>query len=206
MAQADTLNHLVTQLMRLPGVGRKTAQRLAFFILKMDAAEAGKIARAITDAKERLAFCRVCNNITDMEICAICANPSRDTQKVLVIEEPSTLHALERTGEYKGLYHVLLGMIAPLSAAHVETTAQATEKLIGRLRKEGITEVILATSPNMDGEAVALYLTREIKPLGIRVTRIACGVPVGADLEYADEVTLARSLHGRHDMDAPTAA
>jgi len=198
--QNNALDHLVAQFVRLPGIGHKTARRLAFFILKMEAAEAGKIAQAIIDAKARLSFCRVCNNLTEQEICSICARPDRDTQKMLVLDEPSTLHAIERTGEYKGLYHVLLGMVAPLSEMAAATTAQATQRLVERIKKEGITEVIIATSPNMDGEAVALYLAREIRSLGAKVSRIACGIPVGADLEYADEVTLARSLSGRREM------
>jgi len=198
--QNIALDQLITQLARLPGIGPKTARRLAFFIIRMEAAEAGKIAQAILDAKTQLSFCRVCNNVTEQEICSICARPDRDPRKLLVLDEPSILHAFERTGEYKGLYHVLLGRVAPLSEVAAAMTAQATQRLIERIKKDGVTEIIIATSPTTDGEAVALYLAREVRPLGVKVSRIACGIPVGADLEYADEVTLARALSGRKEM------
>src|SRR3569832_286986 len=195
MDQKGIFAHLIEQLMELPGIGRKSAQRLAFYILKMSPEEAKKIGQAIIDVKDRLSFCRICNNITEGEICAICASPSRETNKVVVVEEPSTLYAIERTGEYKGLYHVLLGALSPLSGnASPDLTIK---NLIERLEKGGVSEVIIATNPNIEGEATAIYLTRLIKPLNIKVTRIATGIPVGVDLEYADEVTLAKSLEGR---------
>lgn len=198
MDQKGIFAHLIEQLMELPGIGRKSAQRLAFYILKMSPEEAKKIGQAIIDVKDRLSFCRICNNITEGEICAICASPNRETHKVVVVEEPSTLYAIERTGEYKGLYHVLLGALSPLSGnASPDLTIK---NLIERLEKGGISEVIIATNPNIEGEATAIYLTRLIKPLGIKVTRIATGIPVGVDLEYADEVTLVKSLEGRREL------
>jgi len=198
MDQKGIFAHLIEQLMELPGIGRKSAQRLAFYILKMSPEEAKKIGQAIIDVKDRLSFCRICNNITEGEICAICASPNRETNKVVVVEEPSTLYAIERTGEYKGLYHVLLGALSPLSGnASPDLTIK---NLIERLEKGGVSEVIIATNPNIEGEATAIYLTRLIKPLNIKVTRIATGIPVGVDLEYADEVTLIKSLEGRREL------
>ncbi|VAX26870.1 Recombination protein RecR [hydrothermal vent metagenome] len=199
MTQQGIFNHLIEQLMALPGVGRKSAQRLAFFILKMEPEAAKNIGRAIIDVKDRLAFCKICNNITEHEICNICTSPKRDTQKVVVIEEPSTLHIIERTGEYKGLYHILLGALAPLPGS--KTCAPSIDNLIERLEKGGIKEVIIATNPTIEGEATAIYLTRLIQPLGITVSRIAFGIPVGIDIEYADEVSLVKSLQGRREID-----
>lgn len=199
MTQQGIFNHLIEQLMALPGVGRKSAQRFAFFILKMEPEAAKNIGRAIIDVKDRLAFCKICNNITEHEICNICTSPKRDTQKVVVIEEPSTLHIIERTGEYKGLYHILLGALAPLPGS--KTAAPSIENLIERLEKGGIKEVIIATNPTIEGEATAIYLTRLIQPLGITVSRIAFGIPVGIDIEYADEVSLVKSLQGRREID-----
>ena len=198
MDQKGIFAHLIEQLMELPGIGRKSAQRLAFYILKMSPEEAKKIGQAIIDVKDRLSFCRICNNITEGEICSICASPNRETHKVVVVEEPSTLYAIERTGEYKGLYHVLLGALSPLSGA--ASPDLTIKNLIERLEKGGISEVIIATNPNIEGEATAIYLARLIKPLNIKVTRIACGIPVGVDLEYADEVTLIKSLEGRREI------
>lgn len=198
MDQKGRFAYLIEQLMELPGVGRKSAQRMAFYILKMPAEAAKKIGQAIIDVKDMLSFCKICNNISEGEICTVCASPNRDSQRVVVVEEPSTLYAIERTGEYKGLYHVLLGALSPLSEANgMELTIK---NLIERLEKGGISEVIIATNPNIEGEATAIYLTRLIKPLNIKVTRIACGIPVGVDLEYADEVTLAKSLEGRREI------
>jgi recombination protein RecR len=190
---------LIEQLMQLPGVGRKTAERFAFFILKMPSEPAKKIATAIIDSKEKLLLCKVCNNLTEEETCRICQNGSRDHQKILVVEEANTLAAIEKSGEYKGLYHVLHGTCSPLSDNEGGHTVKG---LIERVRSEAnpILEVILATSPNMDGEATALYIARLIKPFGVKVTRIACGVPAGSDIEYADEVTLVKSLEGRREV------
>lgn len=198
MSQQGIFNHLIEQLMALPGVGRKSAQRLAFFILKMEPEAAKNIGRAIIDVKDRLAFCKICNNITEHEICTICSSAKRDTQKILVIEEPSTLHMIERTGEYKGLYHILLGALAPLPG--VKATAPTIQNLVDRLEKGDITEVIIATNPTIEGEATAIYLTRLIQPFGIKASRIAFGIPVGIDIEYADEVSLVKSLQGRREI------
>jgi recombination protein RecR len=200
---------LIEGLKKLPGVGQKTAQRLAFFILKMPAEEAKAIAQAILDVKELLRLCSLCQNISEAEVCEICRDPRRDQTKVLVVKEPSTLYAIERTGEYKGLYHVLLGTFAPLDGlptgfGDLIPTDMKARELLDRLQgvKGGMRaqEVILATDPTMEGEAMALYLTKLIKPLEIKVTRIAYGIPVGVDLEYADEVTLIKSLEGRREI------
>lgn len=186
--------------MELPGVGRKTGERYAFFILKMPRDAAREIGQAILDAREKIFYCKICNNLTEEETCRICSNGARDPQRILVIEESSTLFAIEKSGEYKGLYHVLHGTFSPLSD---DGDTAAIQGLLERVRRGvnfGTLEVILATSPNMDGEATALYLTRLIKPLGAKVTRIACGIPAGSDIEYADEVTLVKSLEGRREV------
>jgi recombination protein RecR len=194
----NILDRLIDELKRLPGIGRKTAQRLAFFLLKMPAEEARGLAQAILDVKERLRFCRWCNNVSEEEVCRFCADPRRDRTRILVVEEPSTLFAIERTGEYKGLYHVLIGSLSPLDGrGPSEIKAQS---LIDRLTAGEVKEVIIATNPTIEGEATAIYLTRLIKPTGVKVTRIAYGIPVGVDLEYADEVTLIKSLEGRREL------
>jgi len=188
----------VDALKRLPGIGQKTAQRMGFFLLKMPEAEALAIAQAIIDLKAKIHFCPTCQNITEAALCAICADPTRDRTRIVVVEEPSTLYAIERTGEYRGLYHVLLGAISPLDGVTPDDIK--IKELLQRLHAEPIQEVIMATDPNIEGEATALYLTRLIKPLGCKVTRLAYGIPVGIDLEYADEVTLIKSLEGRRDL------
>jgi recombination protein RecR len=164
---------------------------------------ARKIATAILDLKEKIVYCKICNNMTEDEVCKICANGARDPQRILVVEESSTLLAIEKSGEYKGLYHVLHGTFSPLSKGESEGVNAAIAQLIERIKRGmsfGISEVILATSPNIDGEATALYLARMIKPFGVKVTRIACGIPAGSDIEYADEVTLVKSLEGRREV------
>lgn len=192
------LDRLVEELKKLPGIGRKTAQRLAFFLLKMSWEEARQLAQAILDVKERLRFCRWCNNISENEVCRFCSDPRRDRSKILVVEEPSTLFAIEWTREYRGLYHVLMGTLSPLDGrGPSEIKAQS---LLDRLKQGETREVIIATNPTIEGEATAIYLTRLIKPAGVMVTRIACGIPVGVDLEYADEVTLIKSLEGRREL------
>jgi recombination protein RecR len=198
MDQEGILSRLVAKLKILPGIGQKTAQRLAFFLLKMPAEDAKAIAQAILDIKDKLTFCSSCHNIAEGSLCAICQDPKRDRQRIMVVEEPSTLHAIERTGEYKGVYHVLLGALSPLDGVG-PSDIKGTE-LIERLKKSPIQEVIIATSPNMEGETTAMYLTKFIKPLGITVSRIAYGIPVGIDLEYADEVTLIKSIEGRREI------
>jgi recombination protein RecR len=209
MISNGVFTQLIEELKKLPGVGQKTAQRLAFFILKMPAQEAKAVAQAILDVKDRLRLCSLCQNISEAEVCEICCDPRRDHARVLVVKEPSTLYAVERTGEYKGLYHVLLGTLSPLDGLSTGSTGfipsdMKTKELLDRLQGEKggvrVQEVILATDPTMEGEAMALYLTKLIKPLGIKVTRIAYGIPVGVDLEYADEVTLIKSLEGRREI------
>ncbi len=191
-------SQLIDQLTLLPGIGKKTAQRLAFYILKMEIEAAKKIGQAIINVKDQIILCKVCNNISEGDLCSICANPGRDSQKILVVEEPSILYAIEKTGEYRGLYHVLHGTYSP--GLDREMPGRTIQNLFERLKKGGVAEIIIATSPNIDGEATALYLAHLIRPLGMKITRIACGIPVGADLEYADEVTLAKSLEGRREV------
>jgi recombination protein RecR len=198
MDQEGVLSQLVNKLKILPGIGQKTAQRLAFFLLKMPAAEAKAIAQAIINIKDKLTFCSVCHNIAEGPLCEICQDPKRDRQKIIVVEEPSTLYAIERSGEYKGLYHVLLGTLSPLDG--VGPSDIKAKELIDRLQESPAQEVIIATSPNIEGEATAMYLTKLIKPLGIKISRIAYGIPVGIDLEYADEITLIKSIEGRREL------
>lgn len=192
------LAQLIRELVRLPGIGHKTAQRLAFHILKTDKDESMRLADAIRAVKEGLAFCRQCRNIAEDELCEFCRDPKRDRTKILVVEEPSTLYAVERTGGYRGLYHVLLGALSPLDG--IGPADIRAQDLADRLKDSGVEEVILATNPTIEGEATAIYLTRLLKPYGVRVSRIAYGIPVGVDIEYADEVTLIKSLEGRRDL------
>ncbi len=192
------LAQLIRELVRLPSIGQKTAQRLAFHLLKAEREEAFRLADAIRAVKDGLAFCRQCRNIAEGELCEFCLNPKRDRTKILVVEEPSTLYAVERSGGYRGLYHVLLGSLSPLDG--VGPSDIRAQELADRVKEGGIGEVILATSPTIEGEATAIYLTKLLKPFGVRVTRIAYGIPVGMDIEYADEVTLIKSLEGRRDL------
>jgi recombination protein RecR len=193
------LARLIAELSKLPGVGGKTAQRLAFHILSMSDGDAFSIADAIVSAKKELRFCSVCGNLTDVDPCGICANPARDRTIFCVVESPKDVVAIERMKEYKGLYHVLHGVIAPMSGVGPEDLN--LESLIIRLsRSDEAKEVIVATNPNIEGEATAMYLARLIKPAGIRVTRIAHGVPIGGDLEYTDDVTLAKAIEGRREL------
>lgn len=198
MGNNTSFNRLIEELKRLPGIGQKTAQRLAFFLLKMPSDEAKGIAQAIINVKDKSRFCTVCNNITEEDPCWICCDGSRDRRKILVVEEPSTLYTIERTGGYKGLYHVMLGALSPLDGIGPEDIK--VNGLLNRVGKDGIEEVILAMDPDMAGEATAMYLTRLIKPMGVQITRIAYGIPVGSDIEYADELTLVKSLEGRRGV------
>jgi recombination protein RecR len=191
---------LIDELGRLPGVGPKSAQRIAFYLLKTDAVDARRLARAIEDAKDKVSWCRRCYNIAQGELCNFCRDERRDTHLTCVVEEPRDIVAVERTGEFKGTYHVLQGAISPIEGIGPEQLR--VKELLARVQDEGITEIILATNPNIEGEATAMYLARLLKPLGLRVTRIASGLPVGGDLEYADEVTLGRALEGRREVDA----
>jgi recombination protein RecR len=191
---------LIDELGRLPGVGPKSAQRIAFYLLKVDATDAKRLARAIEDAKDRVRWCSRCFNIAEGELCNYCRDDRRDAHVVCVVEDPRDIVAVERTGEFPGRYHVLQGAISPIEGVGPEQLR--VKELLVRISDEGITEVILATNPNIEGEATAMYLARLLKPAGLRVTRIASGLPVGGDLEYADEVTLGRALEGRREVDA----
>lgn len=198
MDPKGVLSDLVTEFNKLPGIGRKTAQRLAFHILKQPNEEATRLAEAVLAVKERLGLCRDCRNIAEGELCEICLDQKRDRTRVVVVEEVPTLYAIERTGGYKGLYHVLAGALSPLDG--VGPADIKAQGLVDRVAASAIEEVIIATSPTIEGEATAIYLSRILTPLGRRISRIALGVPVGMDLEYADEVTLLKSLDGRREI------
>lgn len=195
---AKPLGRLITELSRLPGIGGKTAQRLAFHILSMDEKEARSLAEAITDAKKNMQYCSVCGNLTDTDPCAICSDASRDRSVICVVETPKDVVAMERIKEFSGLYHVLHGAISPMEGIGPEDIN--LKQLIIRLQQEDVKEIILATNPNIEGEATAMYIARLIKPSGIKVSRIAHGIPVGGDLEYADEVTLLKAMEGRREL------
>ncbi len=192
------LTRLSRELVRLPGIGQKTAQRLAFHLMKTETEEALRLAEAIREVKEKITFCTQCRNIAEGPLCAICLDPKRDTTSILVVEEPSTLHAIEQSRAFRGLYHVLYGALSPLDG--VGPADIRTHDLENRVQQGGITEVIVATNPTIEGEATAIYLTKRLKPLGVKVSRIAYGIPVGMDIEYADEVTLLKSIEGRRDL------
>jgi recombination protein RecR len=189
---------LVEELSKLPGVGTKTAQRLAFHLLKVPPEEAASLAEAIVEAREKVTFCTRCFNFAQGELCEYCLDNRRDPTLVCVVERPQDIVAVERTGEFRGLYHVLGGAISPIDGIGPEELR--IRELLERMRAEGIQEVIVATNPRVEGEATAVYLANLLKPLGIKVTRIASGLPVGGDLEYADEITLGRALKGRLDL------
>ena len=197
-AQPPSVSRLIEAFQRLPGVGPKTAQRLAFYILKRPAAEVQGLADALLEVKARVIHCTRCFNITDESPCRLCGDGRRDDRLLCVVEEPNDLLAMERTGEYQGRYHVLMGALSPLDG--IGPDELKVRELLERLEREGVEEVILATNPNVEGDATALYLSKLLRPLGLRVTRIARGLPVGGDLEYADEVTLSRALEGRREM------
>ena len=192
------LGRMVEAFMRLPGIGRKSAERLAFAVLGMSKEEAAGIAQAIQDLKNNSRYCSVCNNITEDEVCVICRDEKRDNSRVCVVEEPSNILILEKTGIVRGRYHALLGAISPLDGIGPEDLR--IDGLMERLRAGAVKEVIIATNPTVKGETTALYLSRLIKPLGINVSRIAYGLPVGGDIEYADENTVLRALEGRREM------
>ena len=191
------VDNLVAQLTRLPGVGTRTAQRLTFHLLRVPREEALALADAIREVKERIAFCRECGNLTEEELCAICADARRDRSVICVVEQPADLVSVERTHAYRGVYHVLGGALSPLDG--VEPEHLRIEELLRRVARNGVEEVVLATNPNMTGEATAAYLADRLRER-TRVTRLASGLPVGGDLEYADEVTLGRALSGRREM------
>jgi recombination protein RecR len=185
-------------LKRLPGIGQKTAQRLAFFLLRVEREQALALADAIRDAKEKIRFCSICNNITDADPCLYCANPSRAKNVICVVEEPTNIIAVEKTRGFSGTYHVLGGSLSPLQG--IGPDQLKIKSLIERLKGGAVEEIIIATNPTAEGEATAVYLSKLIKPLGVRVTRIAMGIPVGSDLEYADEVTMMKAMEGRRDL------
>lgn len=195
---APSVNRLIEELKRLPGIGQKTAQRLAFFLLRADRDQAFALAEAIRDAKEKIRQCSICNNITDTDPCFFCASPARNKKIICVVEEPPNIVAVEKTRQFHGLYHVLGGALSPLQGIGPEQLK--IKSLIERLKGAAVEEIIIATNPTAEGEATAVYLSKLIKPLGIRVTRIAMGIPVGSDLEYADEVTMLKAIEGRRDL------
>jgi recombination protein RecR len=192
------IENLTEKLMMLPGIGRKTAQRLAFYILAMPEHEARSIADAIVEVKERAGFCRNCFNITDSELCTICSSEKRDRKRICVVEEPSNIAVIERSGTYGGLYHVLLGVLSPVDGVTPEKLK--ISELVDRVKTNGTEEVILATNPNTKGEMTAQYLKDVLEPLEVSITRIAYGLPMGSDIEFADEVTLRKSFEGRRSL------
>ena len=195
---AAPVERLIEQFEKLPGIGHKSAQRLAFFILSLPDEEAEAMANAILEAKHTIFTCKVCQNLTDREVCPICSNPARDASIICVVTDPKDVAAFERTREFNGLYHVLHGVISPLN--HIGPDDLRIKELLERVAANEIREVIMATNPDTEGEATAMYLSRLLKPFGVRITRLAYGVPVGGHLEFADEVTLTRALEGRRDI------
>ncbi len=190
--------NLIDQFSKLPGIGRKSAQRLAYHVLDMDKQEVEKLASAIIEAKDKINFCEVCGNLTDKNICHICKNDSRDKALICVVEGPRDIIAMEKSKEYKGLYHVLHGVISPMENMGPQDIR--IKELLNRLGSDEVKEVVVATNPTVEGEATALFISKLIKPLGVKVTRIAHGIPVGGDLEYFDEITLARAMDNRREM------
>jgi recombination protein RecR len=197
MSLPDPLIRLIEELQRLPGIGPKGAQRLAFHVLKAPREQAEQLADAIRDVKASVTYCSICNNITDIDPCVFCRNEARNHHVICVVEEPQNVAAVEKTREFKGVYHVLMGALSPLQGIGPDNLK--IKGLLARIQ-DGVDEVILATNPNVEGEATAIYLARLLKPLGVRVTRIAMGVPVGSDLEYTDEVTMHKALEGRREV------
>jgi recombination protein RecR len=197
---AGPVQDLIDELGKLPGIGPKSAQRIAFHLLKLPRDDALRLARAIAEAKDKVSFCRRCFNVGEGEECTICLDTRRDPTTVCVVEDPRDVVAVERTGEYRGRYHVLQGAISPIEG--IGPDQLRVRELLDRIEPEGIIEVILCTNPNLEGEATSMYLSRLLKPLGLKVTRIASGLPVGGDLEYADELTLGRALEYRREVEA----
>jgi len=195
---AEPLARLIQEFKRLPGIGQKSAQRLAFHVLRTPREDASRLAEALVDVKDKLGICSVCNNISDGELCNFCRDPNRDRSAICVVEEPHNILPIETTRQFRGLYHVLHGAIAPLRGIGPEQLRIVN--LIQRIQAGEVTELIIATNPTVEGEATAVYLSRLVKPLGVKVTRIAMGIPVGSDLEFADEVTMGKSLENRREM------
>ena len=194
----ESLQKLAEQFARLEGIGRKSAMKMAFSVLDMTVEEAGDFAAAILDAKEKIHLCPICQNITDKDVCPICADPNRDRSTVCVVSDPKVVISMEKVREYKGVYHVLHGVISPMNG--ITPDKLKIKELLERIGEGEIEEVIVATNPTVEGEATAMYLARLLKPLGIKVSRLAYGVPMGSDLEYADEITLFRAIEGRTDV------
>ena len=198
MTKVGPLVRLVEELQRLPGIGAKGAQRLAFHLLRQPRSDVDALLDAVRDVKEQVTYCSVCSNITDTDPCFYCTDPSRERHVICVVEDPHNVAAVEKTKDFRGIYHVLMGALSPLQG--IGPDELKIKSLLERVAGDDVAEVILATNPNVEGEATALYLAKLLKPLGIKVTRIAMGLPVGSDLEYADEVTLHKAMVGRHEM------
>ena len=198
MSLPESIQTLVEQFKRLPGIGAKSAQRLAFHVLKNPREDAERLCEAIRDVKDRITYCSTCSNITDVDPCAYCADTARDHRLICVVEEPQNVNVVEKTGGFRGVYHVLLGALSPLHGIGPDDLK--IKGLLTRIDQGGVEEIILATNPTVEGEATAIYLARLFKPLGVRVTRIATGIPVGSDLEYADELTMGKAMEGRREV------
>jgi recombination protein RecR len=198
MARPDPLAELVAALQRLPGIGARSAQRLAYHLLKTPREDVEALSAAMLTVKDRVTYCSICSNITDIDPCGYCTSTDRDPRVICVVEQPENISAVERTRGFKGRYHVLMGAIAPLHGTGPDDLK--IKSLLARLAQGGVEEVIVATNPNVEGEATALYLAKLLRPLGVRVTRIAMGVPVGSDLDYTDEFTMAKAMDGRREM------
>jgi recombination protein RecR len=198
MAHPEPLARLIEHFQRLPGIGAKSAQRLAYHILRHPREAADQLCAAVLDVKEKVTYCSACNNITDVDPCAFCTDERRERQVICVVEEPQNVAAIEKTREFRGVYHVLMGALSPLQGVGPDDLK--IRGLLARVGEGGVREVVLATNPNVEGEATALYLARLLKPLGVRVTRIATGIPVGSDIEYADEVTMSKAMEGRREV------
>ena len=198
MSLPASLQELVDQFKKLPGIGAKNAQRLAFHVLRTPRDDAERLCAAIRDVKDRVTYCTTCNNITDVDPCALCNDSTRDHRVICVVEEPQNVNVVDRSGGFKGVYHVLMGAISPLQGVGPDDLK--IKGLLARVGVDGVDEVILATNPTVEGEATAIYLARLLKPMGIRVTRIAMGIPVGSDLDYADDLTMGKSMEGRREV------
>ena len=198
MTQIEPLVRLTEELQRLPGIGAKSAQRLAFYLLKQPREDVDRLCDAIRDVKEQVTYCSVCSNITDQDPCFYCTDDSRDRRTICVVEDPHNVAAIEKTGDFKGTYQVLMGALSPLKGVGPDDLH--IKALLQRVAAEDVREVILATNPNVEGEATAIYLAKLLKPLGVRVSRIAMGLPVGSDLEYADEITVLKAMEGRREV------
>jgi recombination protein RecR len=198
MSLPASLQELVDQFKKLPGVGAKSAQRLAFHVLRTPREDAERLCQAIRDVKDRVTYCTTCNNITDTDPCLMCGDETRDRRVICVVEEPQNVNVVDRTGGFRGVFHVLMGAISPLQGIGPDDLK--IKGLLARIGVDGVDEVILATNPTVDGEATAIYLARLLKPLGIRVTRIATGIPVGSDMDYADDLTVGKAMDGRREV------